>query len=207
MGSRILIAFYSRGGSVEALANAVAEGAVEVGAEVRVRRARELVDETVMARAPGWLEAAQRMNALYEAPSLEDAEWADGVALGAPTRFGSPASELRAYLEGLGALWVQNKLVDKAGTAFTSTSTIHGGAETTILSLWPTLAHLGLVIVPNGYGQPLSRTAGTPYGSNSVSGGPEKGPTANDLEIARHQGRRVARVAEALRAARGVADD
>jgi NAD(P)H dehydrogenase (quinone) len=144
------------------------------------------------------------MNALYEAPTLDDADWADGIVLGAPTRFGSPASELRAYLEGLGALWVQNKLVDKAGSAFTSTATIHGGAETTILSLWPTLAHLGLVIVPNGYGQPLSRTAGTPYGSNSVSGGPEKGPTANDLEIARHQGRRVARVALALRAARGL---
>ena len=205
MASRILIAFYSRGGSVEALANAIAEGAVEVGAEVRLRRARELVDQTVMAQAPGWTEAAARMNALYEAPTLEDAEWADGVALGAPTRFGSPASELRAYLEGLGALWVQNKLVDKAGTAFTSTSTPHGGAETTILSLWPTLAHLGLVIVPNGYGQPLSRAAGTPYGSNAVSGGPEKGPTGNDLEIARHQGRRVARVAEALRATRRVA--
>jgi NAD(P)H dehydrogenase (quinone) len=206
MTSRILIAFYSRGGSVEALAGAIGEGAREAGAEVRLRRARELVGETVMALAPGWVEAAQRMNALYEAPTLEDAEWADGIVLGAPTRFGSPASELRAYVEGLGALWVQNKLIDKAGAAFTSTSTIHGGAETTILSLWPTLAHLGLVIVPNGYGAPLSRAAGTPYGSNSVSGGPEKGPTANDLEIARHQGRRVARVAEALRAARGVAD-
>ena len=203
MTSRILIAFYSRGGSVEALANAIAEGAREAGAEVRLRRARELVDATVMARAPGWAEAAERMNGLYEEPTLVDAEWADGIILGAPTRFGSPASELRAYLEGLGALWVQNKLIDKAGSAFTSTSTTHGGAETTILSMWPTLAHLGLVIVPNGYGQPLSRAAGTPYGSNSVSGGPEKGPTDNDLEIARHQGRRVARVAAALRAARG----
>jgi NAD(P)H dehydrogenase (quinone) len=205
MTCRILIAFYSRGGSVEALAGAIAEGARETGAEVRLRRARELVDETVMARAPGWVEAARRMNALYEPPSLEDAEWADGIVLGSPTRFGSPSSELRAYLEGLGALWVQNRLVDKAGAAFTSTSTTHGGAETTILSLWPTLAHLGLVIVPNGYGAPLSRTAGTPYGSNAVSGGAGGGPTANDLEIARHQGRRVARIAEALRATRSAA--
>ncbi len=205
MTANILIAFYSRGGSVEALANAIADGARETGAEVRLRRARELVGPDIMARAPGWAEAAERMNAAYEAPTLDDAEWADGVILGSPTRFGSPATELRAYLEGLGALWVQNKLVDKAGAAFTSTSTTHGGSEATILSLYPTLAHLGFVIVPNGYGAPLSRAAGTPYGSNSVSGGPEKGPTENDLEIARHQGRRVARVAEALRALRAPA--
>ena len=198
MTSRILVAFYSRGGSVEKLANAVAEGAAGEGAEVRVRRARELVGPEVMALAPGWSDNAARMNAAYEAPTLADAEWCDGLILGAPTRFGSPASELRAYLEGLGALWIQNKLVDKAGGAFTSTGTPHGGTEATILSLYPTLAHLGLVIVPNGYGQPLSRQAGTPYGSSSVTG-----PSDNDLEIARHQGARVARVAAALKAMRG----
>lgn len=201
MAARILIAFYSRGGSVEALAKAIGEGAEAAGAEVRLRRARELVGPEVMALAPGWTEAAARMNAAYEAPTLADADWADGIVLGAPTRFGSPASELRAYLEGLGALWVQNKLIDKAGAAFTSTGTPHGGTEATILSLYPTLAHLGLVIVPNGYGAPLSRQAGTPYGSSSVTG-----PKENDLEIARHQGARVTRVAAALRAARGLAD-
>lgn len=197
MTCRILIAFYSRGGSVEALALAIAEGAREVGAEVRLRRARELVGEAVIALAPGWAEAAARMNGAYEAPTLDDAEWADGIILGAPTRFGGASSELRAYLEGMGLLWVQNRLVDKAGAAFTSTSTPHGGTEATILDLYPTLATLGLVIVPNGYGQPLSRSAGTPYGSSSVGA-----PTPEDLEIARHQGRRVTRIAAALRAAR-----
>lgn len=201
MNCRVLIAFYSRNGSVEALAQAIADGAREAGAEVRLRRARELVSEEVMALAPGWSEAAARMNAAYAAPTLEDADWADGIILGSPTRFGSAASELRAYLEGLGALWAQNKLVDKAGAAFASTSTTHGGAETTVLSLYPTLAHLGLVIVPNGYGAPLSRAAGTPYGSNTVSGA-GNAPTDADLEVARGQGARVARVAAALRAAR-----
>lgn len=203
MTSRILIAFYSRGGSVEALAVAMAEGARSAGADVRLRRARELVAPEVMARAPGWAEAAARMNGLYEAPTLEDAEWADGLILGAPTRFGAPASELRAYVEGLGALWAGNKLVDKAGAAFTSTSAVHGGAETTILSLYPTLAHLGLVIVPNGYGGPKSREAGTPYGSSSQSLGPQQlKPTESDLEVAHGQGVRVARVAAALSAMR-----
>ena len=203
MACRILVAFYSRGGSVEALARAIGQGAEAAGAEVRLRRARELVGDEVMALAPGWAESAKRMNALYAAPRLEDAEWADGIILGSPTRFGGPSSELRAWLEGLGALWIQNKLVDKAGAAFTSTSTPHGGAETTILAIYPTLAHLGLVIVPNGYGAPGSREAGTPYGSSAQSFGMDRRPpTAADLAIAGHQGRRVAEVAAALRALR-----
>lgn len=203
MACRILVAFYSRGGSVEALARAIGAGAEAAGAEVRLRRARELVGQEVMALAPGWAEAAERMNALYAAPSIEDAEWADGIILGSPTRFGGPSSELRAWLEGLGALWIQDKLVDKAGAAFTSTSAPHGGAETTILAIYPTLAHLGLVIVPNGYGAPGSREAGTPYGSSSQSFGLERRPpTDADLAIAGHQGRRVAEVAAALRTLR-----
>ena len=201
MAANILVAFYSRGGSVEALAKAIGEGAEAAGARVRRRRARERGGPEATALAPGWTDNAARMNAAYEAPTLADAEWADGIILGAPTRFGSPASELRAYLEGLGALWVQNKLNDKAGAAFTSTGTLHGGTEATILSFYPTLSHLGFVIVPNGYGAPLSRAAGTPYGSSSVGA-----PTENDLEVARHQGARVARVAGALRAARGLSD-
>ncbi|MGZ6040089.1 MAG: NAD(P)H-dependent oxidoreductase, partial [Phenylobacterium sp.] len=120
MTTRILVAFYSRGGSVEALARAVGEGAEAAGAEVRLRRARELVSEEVMALAPGWSEAAARMITAYPAPTVEDAAWADGIVLGSPTRFGGASSELRAWLEGLGALWVQNSLVDKAGAAFTS---------------------------------------------------------------------------------------
>ncbi len=206
MACRVLIAFYSRNGSVEALARAVAAGAEQAGAEVRLRRARELVAADVMARVPGWAEEAARMNALYEPPAMEDAEWADALVLGSPTRFGAASSELRAWLETLGALWAQNRLIDKAGAAFTSTSTLHGGSETTILSLYPTLAHLGLVIVPNGYGAPLASTAGTPYGSASVSHGAKREkPTDDDLEIARGQGARVVRVAAALAALRAAA--
>src|SRR3546814_5018918 len=100
--SKILIAFYSRNGSTEALAKAVAEGAQAAGAEVRLRRARELVSEEVMKAAPGWLENARRMNAAYEAPTTADAEWADGIILGTPTRFGSVTSELKAWIDGLG---------------------------------------------------------------------------------------------------------
>lgn len=198
--TRVLIAFYSRGGSVEALAQAAAEGAQAAGAEVRLRRVRELVGEDVMARAPGWAESAARMNAAYPAPDIDDALWADGLLLGAPTRFGGAASELRAFTDSLGPLWMSNGLRDKAGAVFTSASSAHGGVETTLLSLYPVLAHLGLVIVPNGYGAPENRIAGTPYGSASLSlGASRQLPTEDERQVARLQGARVARIAASLK--------
>ena len=118
MTVNVLIAFYSRGGVTEALAQAIAEGAKAEGAEVRLRRAREFVGEEVMKKAPGWLEGAKRMNALYQAPTEADAEWADALVFGTPTRFGSMTAELKAYIDGLGGLWFKGALVGKAGSAF-----------------------------------------------------------------------------------------
>lgn len=200
MATNVLIAFYSRNGSVEALAGAIAEGAQANGAEVRLRRAREVVGPEVMAKAPGWTENAARMNASYEAPSSEDAEWADAIVFGTPTRFGSVSSELKAYIDSLGGLWMQGKLNGKAGSTFTSTASLHGGNESTLISLYNPMAHLGLIIVPLGYGDPAVFRAGTPYGASSVSGNTAP-PTADDLEVARYQGRRVTEVAAALKAA------
>lgn len=197
--TNVLIVFYSRDGSVETLAKAVAEGAAAAGAKVRIRRVREQVGPDVMAYVPGWAERAEAMNAAYPAPSAEDAEWADAILLGSPTRFGGAASELRAWLESLGALWFQGKLLGKAGGAFTSTANPHGGQETTILSLYPAMAHLGLIIVPTGYGDPALFGAGTPYGASSTSGGAAIPPTEQALSVARYQGRRTAEVAAKLK--------
>jgi NAD(P)H dehydrogenase (quinone) len=199
MPTNVLIAFYSRNGSTEALANSIAEGARKAGAEVRLRRARELVGPEVMAKAPGWAEHAARMNAAYEAPTEADAEWADAILFGTPTRFGSVSSELKAYIDALGGLWFQGKLVGKAGSAFTSTSGPHGGNESTIISLYNPMAHLGLIIVPLGYADPVLFRAGTPYGASTVSGQDNSPPTADDIEVARFQGRRVTEVAAALK--------
>ncbi len=201
MNTNVLIAFYSRNGSTEALANSAAEGARSQGAEVRLRRAREIVGEEIMAKAPGWRENAERMNKLYEPPSASDAEWADAILFGTPTRFGNISSELKAYVDSLGGLWFQGKLVGKAGSAFTSTSTVHGGNESTIISMYNFMAHLGLIIVPLGYADPGVFAAGTPYGASSVSGQGNAPPTAGDLAVARFQGVRVAHVAKALKAA------
>jgi len=197
---KILIAFYSRSGVTEALALAIAEGAKNAGAEVRLRRAREIVGPEIMAQAPGWAEQAASLNARYEAPTPDDAEWADAIVLGTPTRFGSVTSELKAYIDSLGGLWAQGRLNGKAGSVFGSTSTTHGGNETTLLSLYPPMAHLGLIIVPTGYADAALFKAGTPYGASSVSFNQATPPTADDLEVARFQGKRVTQVAKALAA-------
>src|SRR6218665_2956604 len=130
---KILIPFYSRSGTVARLAEAVAEGARAEGAEVRLRRAREVVPDAVIASVPGWKEQADELNAKYEAPTAEDAEWADGVIFGTPTRFGSVSSELKAYIDSLGGLWAQGRLVGKAGSVFSGSSQDHGGNEVTTL--------------------------------------------------------------------------
>lgn len=200
MSAKILIAFYSRGGSTEALAKAVAEGAKAEGAEVRLRRAREFCGPEVMAQAAGWQEAADRMNALYEAPTTDDADWADAIIFGTPTRFGNPSAELKAYIDSLGGLWFQGKMNGKIGSAFASTQSLHGGNETTIVTLYNPMAHLGMIIVPTGYADPAVFKAGTPYGASAVSGVSAL-PTPDELEVAQFQGRRVAQVAGKLRGA------
>jgi NAD(P)H dehydrogenase (quinone) len=201
MATNVLIAFYSRSGVTEALANAIAEGAKAEGAEVRLRRAREFVGPEVMALAPGWAEGAAAMNARYEAPTADDAVWADAIIFGTPTRFGNASAELKAYIDGLGGLWAQGKLNGKAGSVFTSSSTTHGGNESTSISLYNPMAHLGLIIVPLGYADPSLFKAGTPYGASSVSANTAAQPNEDDLAVARFQGKRVTQVARALKAA------
>jgi len=199
---KIFIPFYSRTGTIEGLARAVAEGAESEGAEVRLRRVRELVDWDVMSSVPGWKESAEAMNARYPAPTPEDAVWADAVIFGTPTRFGNVSSELKAYIDSLGGLWAKGALVGKAGSVFAGSAQQHGGNESTVISLWNPLAHLGFIIVPTGYADPVMFAgAGSPYGASVISGHPPAGPSEAELAVARFQGKRVAQVAKKLIAA------
>jgi NAD(P)H dehydrogenase (quinone) len=197
---KVLVAFYSRNGSTEQLAKAVAGGASEAGAEVRVRRAREFVNPEVMSSVPGWKENAAAMNSKYEAPTADDADWADAIVFGTPTRFGGISSELKAYIDGLGGLWFQGKLNGKVGSVFGSTSSQHGGNESTLLSIYPMFSHLGLIIVPLGYSDQSLYQAGTPYGATFISKQDSQKPGATELAVAKYQGVRVATVASALAA-------
>jgi NAD(P)H dehydrogenase (quinone) len=201
--SNVLIAFYSRNGSTEALARAFAEGAKAAGAETRLRRARDIVTPEIIASVPGWKENAARMDSTYEAPTTADVEWADAIVFGTPTRFGNVAAELKAFIDSLGGLWAKGKLVNKAGAVIVSTQTTHGGNETTALTLYAPMAHLGFVIVPAGYVDPVQFAAGTPYGASTVSGSGHEPPSENDVAAAKVHGGRVAKIAAAIKSTRG----
>ena len=198
---RLLIAFYSRTGSVETLAKAAAEAAAEAGATVRLRRAREVVDEATMAKTKGWLDEATRQTSLYGAPTLDDAEWADAILWGTPSYFGAMATELKAFLDQLGPQWKRGALAGKVGGAFSTASWPHGGTEVVTLSLYAPMAHLGMIILPTGYTDEAMLEAGSPYGASAIVGAQNRPPREEDLNAARHQGRRMVAIAAALLAA------
>ena len=196
---KVLIPFYSRTGTIQRLAEAIAEGARGQGAEVRLRRAREVVGPQVIASVPGWKEDSEAMNARYEAPTADDAVWADAIIFGTPTRFGAVSSELKAYIDSLGGLWAQGKLNGKVGSAFVGSATPHGGNESTFTSLYNPLMHFGMVLVTPGFADAVMFAgAGSPYGATVVSGNPPVGPVEAELAVARFQGKRVTEIAQKL---------
>jgi NAD(P)H dehydrogenase (quinone) len=199
--ARVLIVFYSRNGSVETLAGAAATAAREAGAEVRMRRAREVVDDAVMAKVEGWAESAARQNALYPAPTPADAEWADAILFGTPSYFGAMATELKNVLDQLGPQWKRGALSGKVGGAFATASWPHGGSEVVTLSLYAPMAHLGMVILPTGYTDEAMLEAGSPYGASAIVGAEHADPRTEDMDAARHQGRRLVAITDALIAA------
>ena len=204
MTPNVAVIYYSATGSVHRVAEAIAEGAVEAGAEVRLRRVRELAPEEAIASNPVWQAHRDRVQDAVEEASLDDLVWADGIALGSPTRFGNPASQLRQFIDTAGGLWMSGALVDKVGTSFTAAGTLHGGMEATILALNNTFYHLGMIIVAPGYTDPVIHAAGgNPYGS-AFHGGPngvhEMSPELT--AAARYQGGRLAKVAALMASAR-----
>ncbi len=198
--TKVLVLYYSGYGHVETLAEAIAEGAGEVdGAEVTVKRVPELVPEEV-ARKSG-------MKLDQQAPIAEPSELAhyDAIVFGTPTRFGNMASQMRNFLDQTGGLWMQGALIGKVGSVFASTASQHGGQETTITSFHTTLLHHGMVIVGvpyshKGLNEMDEISGGTPYGATTLAGDGSRVPSANELDIARFQGRHVAAIAAKLSA-------
>jgi len=199
--TRITVVHYSATGNVTRLARAIAEGATEAGADVRLRRVPETAPDDAVAANPAWSAHRAAVEAEDGIPiaSLDDLAWADGIALGAPTRFGLPAAQLKQFLDQTGGLWAAGTFSNKVVTAFTAASTTHGGLESTVLALLNTAYHWGAVILPLGYTDPVVFRTGNPYGTSWVA---RSGSTPDDdaLAAARHQGRRLTRVAGALAA-------
>lgn len=195
----VAVIYYSSTGTVHALAQAVVEGAEKAGAHARLRKVAETAPPEAIAANPAWDEHLQTTADVAEA-GPDDLAWADAVLFGTPARFGNPASQLRAFLETTGRLWQQGILVDKVYSAFTASSTAHGGQESTLLALGNTFYHWGGIIVPPGYADPIQHKTGNPYGTSHVSGdGP---PDEAVLEAARFQARRVVDTAAALKTGR-----
>ena len=197
--SRILVLYYSSYGHIEIMARAVAEGAASVdGVEVALKRVPELVPEEV-SRASG-------MKTEQEAPFAEPGELGDydAIILGAPTRFGNMAAQMRNFLDQTGGLWAKGALVNKIGSCFTSTATQHGGQETTLMAIHANLMHLGMVTVglPYSFAGQMTLdeiTGGSPYGATTIAGSDgSRQPSANELNGARYQGRHVAELTNRL---------
>lgn len=184
---KISVIFYSTYGTNHAVALAAAEAAKEAGAEVRLRRVAETAPKAVVEGQEAWKTQLEKMSDIAEV-SHDDMEWADGYFFSCPTRYGVSASQLRAFIDTLGGLWMAGKLSDKTATATTSAQNPHGGQESTILGLYTTLMHWGAIIVPPGYSdQSLFEAGGNPYGYSTVAGGfDDKGRAA-----VAHQARRL----------------
>ncbi|GAA3713497.1 NAD(P)H:quinone oxidoreductase [Nonomuraea antimicrobica] len=205
MAVKIAVIYYSATGTVHALAQAVAEGAIAAGAEVRLRRVAELAPDGAIDQNPRWRRHADATTSIAQA-TLEDLAWADAYAFGTPTRFGAPAAQLKQFIDQAGGLWREGTLADKPVTAFTSAFNRHGGSEATILSLGNVFYHWGSLIVPPGFTDPAVHAAGgNPYGT-SMTGPAADGPDAATLEAARYQGRRLAEITIRLLGAGRVTD-
>ena len=195
---KILVLYHSAYGHIETMAQAVAEGARETGAQVDIKRVPETAPEDVARAAHFKLDQA--------APIATIAELADydAIIIGAGTRFGRMNSQMAAFLDQAGGLWARGALNGKVGGAFTSTATQHGGQETTLFSLITNLLHFGMVIVGLDYGfagqMKLDEvTGGSPYGATTIAGGDgSRQPSENELAGARYQGRKVAETAAKL---------
>ncbi|GAP66715.1 tryptophan repressor binding protein [Mizugakiibacter sediminis] len=196
----ILVLYYSRGGHTAQLARLVARGVEEVeGMHARLRQVPPVAPVTESAQPPVPDEGA---------PYAAHADLAEcaGLILGSPTRFGNMAAPLKHFLDSTGAEWASGTLAGKPAAAFTSTSTMHGGQETTVLSMLLPLLHHGMLIVGIPYTEPaLNATTGggSPYGAGHVAGtGGERRIGEHERELARVLGRRVAEVARRLGAPR-----
>ncbi|MFY9875848.1 MAG: NAD(P)H:quinone oxidoreductase [Rhodomicrobium sp.] len=198
--SKVLVLYYSSYGHIEKMAEAVAQGARDAGAEVAVKRVPELVPEEIARKSHFKLDQAAPIATVEELPNY------DAIIIGVPTRFGNMPAQMKNFLDQTGGLWAQGKLVGKVGSVFTSSATQHGGQESTILSTHIVLLHQGMVIVGLPYsfqGQMILSevTGGSPYGASTIAASDgSRQPSENELAGAFFQGRHVAQISAKLSA-------
>ncbi|MEU5881146.1 NAD(P)H:quinone oxidoreductase [Spirillospora sp. NPDC047279] len=202
---KVSVIYYSATGTIFRLAKAAATAAEKAGAEVRLRKVKELAPEEAIASNQGWSDNAAATQHVVEA-TLDDLDWADAFLLGAPTRYGMPAAQLKQFLDTTGPLWGEGRLVNKVASSFTASATPHGGQESTILALNNTFYHWGSIIVPPGYADPIQFQMGNPYGTSHVSANGEIPPGDVELAAMEFQATRLVEVASAFKRGLAAAD-
>ena len=197
---KLAIIYYSATGTNYQVASILQQAAEEVGAEVRMRRVRELAPAHVIDRDPEWrthLEATRHVPEVIH----DDVRWADALLFGSPARFGNVAAPFKHYIDTTGGLWMQGLLANKVAAGFTSADNPHGGQETTLLAMYTTLYHWGAILVPPGYtDEALFAAGGNPYGLSVTATG--EALPVEVVAAARHMARRVVMVTRWLIAGR-----
>jgi len=196
--AKVLVLYYSSFGHMEQMAKAAAEGAREAGADVTIKRVPELVPLEV-AKASHY-----KLDQQADVATPAELENYDAIIIGSATRYGAIASQMKNFLDQTGPLWARGALLNKVGSVMVSTATQHGGAEIALLSTQASLQHHGMIIVPLSYayqgqtGNDVVR-GGAPYGMTTTSDGDgSRQPSAQELEGAHFQGKRVAEIAAKL---------
>jgi NAD(P)H dehydrogenase (quinone) len=196
----VSVIYYSSTGTTHAMAERLAQSAEKAGAEVRLRKVAELAPDEVVSSVDEWKRHREETQDVPEA-SPDDVVWADAVLFGSPTRYGNIASQLKQFLDSLGPQWSQGQLADKVYAGFTSSQTLHGGQESTLLALYNTIHHFGGLIVSPGYTSAVKFADGNPYGVSHVTGAnndEQLGSTQYDALD--HMAERAVAVARRLRA-------
>ncbi|MCK9516221.1 MAG: NAD(P)H:quinone oxidoreductase [Ottowia sp.] len=188
--AKLAIVYYSTYGTNHAMAKAAAEAAEAAGAEVRLRKVPETAPQDVVAGVETWA-AHARATADVPVVSTDDMTWANAYLFSAPTRFGTMASQMRAFIDTLGPIWSEGKLSNKAASAMSSSMNMHGGQEVTLLGMYATFIHWGAIIVPPGYTDPgIYASGGNPYGASATAN--DDNPVSDELLASiRHQARRL----------------
>ncbi len=190
----VLVLYYSRYGACRAMATHVARGAEQAGLEARVRTVPP-VSADCEATAP----AIPDEGHLYA--TQDDLRDCAGLVLGSPTRFGNMAAPMKYFLDASSALWLSGDLIGKPAAVFTSSNSLHGGQESTLLTMMLPLLHHGMLLLGLPYSHAelsSTTTGGTPYGASHVSGSNNRAPDETELHLCRALGERVATTARAL---------
>ncbi|NEU30181.1 NAD(P)H:quinone oxidoreductase [bacterium LRH843] len=192
---KLAVIYYSSTGTNYQLSKWAEEGGIAAGAEVKVLKVPELAPQSAIDSNPDWKAHVEATSDVPEV-TLADLEWADAIIFSVPTRFGNMPAQMKQFLDTTGGLWFNGKLANKAVSAMSSASNLHGGHEATILSLYTTMYHWGAIVAAPGYTDPVQfSSGGNPYGV-SVTVGQDGKMQENVEEAAKYQAKRTVEVAE-----------